>query len=246
MTRNELREYILRQLGSPIHNVEITVDQLNDCITNAVDRFTERHYDSVIMALYKIQLVDGQSSYQLPHSVKSVINVFPGNNVCSSISGLEQMLIPITPMPYQDYLWRMDDVTSITTMRMSIKTWEDAISNQNLIFDWNYSMHRFTLLGDIRNVADKYPSAGVFYLLVYESPDEEIDDLFDNRWLKNYASALSKKQWATNLYKYNGCALPGGAELNYDGIMTDANDEIQKLEEQLEDEFVLPPSFLIG
>lgn len=246
MTIIEFREYILRKLGSPVHNVEVTTAQLNDAILEATDRMTERHYDSVIMSLYKLQLVDGQSQYTLPDSIKTVIHVFPGNNIFSSMSNIEIMLIPIMPMPFQDYLWKLSDVSAITAWRMGVKQWEDAVSNQNLIFDFNSSMHMFTLLGDLQRITAQYPTSGAFWLLCYESPDDSLEDIYDNRWLKQYATALAKKQWATNLKKYDGVPLPGGGTLNHDGLMTDANSEIEALETQLEDEFVLPPSFLIG
>lgn len=245
MTIVDFKKYILRKLGYPLHTIEITDDQLEDCITDAIQRFTERHYDSVIMNCYKLNIIDSQNSYQLPETIKTVINVLPSSNVFNNMSSVENMLIPVFPMPYQDYLWKLSDISAIASWRMSVKTWEDFATNQNVRFDFNYSMHRLNIMGDINNLANKYPTTS-FYLIVYESPAEELDDLYNNRWLKDYAVALSKKQWATNLKKYNGAVLAGGAELNHEGLMSDANEEIQKLEEQLEDEFTLPPSFMIG
>lgn len=252
MTLAELRAFILRKLGSPIHKIELTTEQIDDAIFEAVDRFTERHYDSSILGMYKLTLIQGQNTYTLPSSIKTVVNIFPGNNIFSAMSGMEDLLIPITPMPYQDYLWKLSDVSSIMTYRMAVKQWEDAVSNQNLIFDFNYTMHKITLLGDMNKIMENYPNSNSFYLLVYEAPDTDEEnpgineDIFNNRWLKNYSVALAKRQWATNLKKYNGVPLPGGGDLNHEGLMSDANEEIQRLEEQLEDEFVLPPSFLIG
>ncbi len=252
MTIVELRAYILRKLGSPIHNVEITTEQLDDAIHEAVDRFTERHYDATIMNVYKLDLIQGQSSYVLPASIKTVINIYPGNNIFSAMSGMEDLLIPVSPMPYQDYLWKLSDVSSIMTYRMAIKQWEDSVSNQNIIFDFNYTMHRITIPGDMNRLLEQFPNTSSFYLLVYEAPDTDEDnpgineDIFNNRWLKNYSSALAKRQWATNLKKYNGVPLPGGGDLNHDGLMSDANEEIQRLEEQLEDEFCGFPTMLIG
>jgi hypothetical protein len=246
MTQAEFRAYILRRLGSPIHNVEITNDQLDDCIAEAVDRFTERHYDAIILALYKLDLTAATSSYTLPTSIKTVLHVFPGNNLFSAMSETENLLIPISPMPYADYLMKLSDITSIYTFRMAIKTWEEAISNQNIMFDFNYSMHKITILGSIDKILESYPNTDGFYLLVYECADDSVEDIYNNRWLKAYSVALSKRQWATNIRKYNNIPLPGGGDLNHADLMADANDEIQRLEDQLEDEFVLPPSMQIG
>lgn len=253
MNITQFRAYILRKLGAPFHRVELTNEQLDDSIYEAVDRFTERHYDSVLLSVYKLQLENGKNTYILPNNIKTVINVLPGNNIFSAMTESENMLIPVTPMPYQDYLWKLSDVSAIMTYRMAVKQWEDSVSNQNLIFDFNYTMHRVTILGDINKIRENFPNSDSFYLMVYETPvntaeeGELIDeDIFNNRWLKQYATALAKKQWATNLKKYTGVPLPGGGDINYDGIMNDANEEIQRLEEELSDEWTLPPTFLIG
>jgi hypothetical protein len=246
MTQAELRAYILRRLGSPIHNVEITTDQIDDCIADAVDRFTERHYDAVILALYKLDLTAATSSYTLPTSIKTVLHVFPGNNIFSALSETDNLLIPIAPMPYADYLLKLGDVASIYAWKMAIRTWEDAISNQNIIFDFNYTMHKITILGSIDKILESFPNTDGFYLLVYECADDSVEDIYSNRWIKNFSSALAKRQWATNIRKYNNIPLPGGGDLNHADLMNDANEEIQKLEEILEDEMCLPPSMQIG
>ena len=123
--------------------------------------------------------------------------------------------------------------------------WEDNLYNQNIRFDFNSTMHKLNILGDINTIADKFPT-DTFYLVTYDCPDETLEDLYDNLWLKSYAVALCKKQWAMNLMKYNGAPLAGGAELNHEGIMNEAKEELSALAEQLEDEFTLPPSFLVG
>lgn len=41
----ELKDWILRQLGAPVINVEVTEEQIFDCIDEAIDLFTEFHYD---------------------------------------------------------------------------------------------------------------------------------------------------------------------------------------------------------
>jgi hypothetical protein len=97
-----------------------------------------------------------------------------------------------------------------------------------------------------------YPNTNGFYLQVYEAPDTDEEtpglneDILNNRWLKNYSASLCKRQWATNIKKFNGVPLPGGGDLNHDGLMSDANEEIERLEIQLEDEFCLPSSFIVG
>lgn len=245
MTIIDFKNYILRKLGYPLHSIEITDEQIFDCIKEAVQRFTARHYDGVIMNVYKLQLQSGKSEYRLPNYIKTVINILPSNILTSAMSSFENYLIPLSPIAYFDYLWQLSDITTITMWRYSTELWEDTLYNQNIRFDFNSTMHKLNILGNINSIADKFPTDS-FFLVTYDCPDETLDDLYDNLWLKRYATALCKKQWATNLKKYNGAQLAGGAELNHEGIMTDAKEELEKLEEALEDEFTLPPSFLVG
>jgi hypothetical protein len=58
--------------------------------------------------------------------------------------------------------------------------------------------------------------------------------LWNDRWLKEYATALIKKQWGSNLKKFSGVQLPGGVTLNGETIFNEANDEIMRLEADME------------
>ena len=70
--------------------------------------------------------------------------------------------------------------------------------------------------------------------------------LYNDWWLKKYLTALIKKQWGQNMIKFNGVLLPGGVQLNGRQIYDDGVAEIEKLEQQLKDEYELPPLDLIG
>ena len=52
--------------------------------------------------------------------------------------------------------------------------------------------------------------------------------------LKRYATALIKKQWGSNLSKFNGVQLLGGVEMNGEQIYTQAQEEIERLEQYIE------------
>lgn len=244
MTLQAFKDYILRQLGFPLHNIEMTDEQLTDCIQEAVDRFTERHYDATIESIYALNLIPGQNSYSLPVKIKSVEDLYPGNTIFSALDDNEKMLIPVQGQPFFDYLFKYPDVSTITMSRMNSKMWEDAATNQNIQFDFNATMHMLNIHGDVSRIIGDASNSGKIFLFVQECVVDTI--IYGNRWLKKYAVALAKRQWAMNLKKFNDAPLPGGATLNHDGIMADANEEIEKLNEQLEDEFCLPPSFSIG
>ena len=70
--------------------------------------------------------------------------------------------------------------------------------------------------------------------------------IYNDFWLKKYATSLIKKQWGMNLIKFQGVMLPGGVALNGREIYEDAIRELEELEEALKTEYEIPPLDLIG
>lgn len=73
-----------------------------------------------------------------------------------------------------------------------------------------------------------------------------LSDVWENRFLKKYATALIKKQWGENLKKFGGIQMPGGVTLNGKEIYDEAADDISKMEEELISTNVLPGDMFIG
>jgi hypothetical protein len=71
-------------------------------------------------------------------------------------------------------------------------------------------------------------------------------DIFDDIYLKRYATALIKRQWGANLSKFNGVATLGGVSMNGEQIYSQAIEEIQRLEEQIQLSFETPIDYMIG
>lgn len=73
-----------------------------------------------------------------------------------------------------------------------------------------------------------------------------VSGVWNDRFLKQYGTALIKKNWGENLSKFNGVQLPGGVTLNGQIIKEEATIEITKLEEDMQLLNVLPNDFLMG
>jgi len=71
-------------------------------------------------------------------------------------------------------------------------------------------------------------------------------EVWADRYLRDYATALVKKQWGQNLIKLSGISLPGGVTLDGDKINSEAKEEITKLEEDIQSKYSLPPEFIVG
>jgi len=71
-------------------------------------------------------------------------------------------------------------------------------------------------------------------------------DVWNDKFLKKYATALVKLQWGNNLSKFSGIQMPGGVTLDGVRIMTEAQAEIDKMEEEMFNMNVLPSEIMMG
>jgi hypothetical protein len=73
-----------------------------------------------------------------------------------------------------------------------------------------------------------------------------LSDIWDDRFLKKYATALIKKQWGSNLKKFGGIQMPGGVTLNGKEIYDEASEEIKEIEEDIFNMNSLPSEIFTG
>ena len=71
-------------------------------------------------------------------------------------------------------------------------------------------------------------------------------DVYDDIYLKRYTTTLLKKQWGANLSKFNGVTMLGGVTMNGEQLYTQALEEQNKLEEEIQLAFELPINYMVG
>jgi len=71
-------------------------------------------------------------------------------------------------------------------------------------------------------------------------------DVWGDRWLLRYSTALFKRQWGENLSKFQGIQLPGGIQFDGVRILGEAREEINKLEDEMITSYSLPVHDMIG
>jgi len=62
-------------------------------------------------------------------------------------------------------------------------------------------------------------------------------------------SAIAKSiasEWGMNLIKYQGINLPGGVQFDGQALLSQGNEEMEKIEDTLQDKYELPPDFFTG
>ena len=71
-------------------------------------------------------------------------------------------------------------------------------------------------------------------------------DVYNDRFLKRYLTALLKYQWGSNLSKFQGVQMPGGVTLNGEQIYNEAKEEKRQIEEEVSLKYELPVDFITG
>jgi hypothetical protein len=87
------------------------------------------------------------------------------------------------------------------------------------------------------------------YLIIdcYRILDPRIHtEIYEDRMLKKYLTALIKRQWGTNMSKYSGIKLPGDVTLRGVDITNEAEKEINEIEKEIITKYELPVDFMMG
>lgn len=92
---------------------------------------------------------------------------------------------------------------------------------------------------------DRIPELMVIVGLTRYQANDLGDYIFNETWIKAMAKAKTKKLWGHVVGKYSQ-SLVGGAEINYDRLISEADTEIEMLMEELHDKWVDPAPVLVG
>jgi len=128
----------------------------------------------------------------------------------------------------QQWLSLLDMVIDDSTKHLSFDKHKDQL---RIDMDWNKEVDRDDyLIVECNRVID---------------PDT-YTEVYNDYFLKRYATALIKRQWGTNLLKFEGMQMPGGVTFNGRQLFDDANEEILKLEEECRLNWEQPVDFYTG
>jgi hypothetical protein len=108
-----------------------------------------------------------------------------------------------------------------------------------------YNRHRNRLHIDMNwnNLSD----GELLIIEAYQIVDPDtFTDVWGDRWLAKYCTALIKKQWGNNLKKFSGMVMPGGITFSGQAIYDEAVSEIAELEYEMISSYSLPVSDMYG
>ena len=266
-SRSTFKDYCLRALGFGVIDINVSDNQVDDRIDEALQYFAQYHYDGVEKMYLKYEITqddidraasndtttatdtvdsyvtatfkEGKNFIPMPSSVVSVIQIFPFD---------DQTTNNMFDIRYQLRLNDLYDFSSTSIIHYQMTMKQLDFLSHILVGEkpirFNQHQNRLYLDMDFANDID----VGEFLIIeCYRKIDPSTyADIFDDIYLKRYATALIKRQWGANLSKFQGVQLLGGVEMNGETIYTQAQEEIQKLEEEIQLSFETPIDYMVG
>ena len=242
-TRTELKEFCLRRLGKPVIEVNIDDDQMEDRIDEALAYYQDYHFDGSERTFLKhVVTADDKTNGYISitdSNIIGVINIFDIGDATST-NNLFNVRYQIALNDLYD-LSRYDLVPFYMNF-MNIRFIEEILIGKQPL---RYNRHVNKLHIDM----DWGKVEVGFYLIaeVYAKINPETySDVYGDRWLKRYTTALFKVQWGSNLSKFVGMQLPGGIQFNGDQIYQQGVEDKRNLEQEMISSFSLPVADMIG
>lgn len=242
-TRDQFKQYCLRKLGAPVIEVNVDEDQLDDRIDEALRYYWDYHFDGSERVYYKYQITEEDKINKyvtLPENIIGAVSIF-------SIGDPSVRSDDMFNIRYQIALNDLYTLTSVSLVPYYMVMQHLGIIQELLVGKQpiRYTRHTNRLYVDMDWNTLK---AGTFIIVeAYSIIDPAVyTDAWGDRWLQNYATALIKRQWGTNLKKFEGMQLPGGLSFNGQRIYDEADNEIEAMEKDMVINLSLPAMGMVG
>ena len=227
-TRQELKDYCLRQLGAPVLEINVADEQVDDLLDDTIQYFNERHFDGVEKTYLKYKI--------------SQEDIDRGRGAGGGTVGVGMFSIK-----YQLFLNDLYYFNSVELLQYSMtKTYLEDIdmlltTDKQVRFNQRQNRLYLDIDWESQTVGN--------YLVIecYRAMDpENFSKVYNDSFVKRYLTAAIKKQWGQNLIKFQGVKLPGGVELNGRAIYEDGQRELDEIRQKMSSDYELPPMDLIG
>ena len=263
-SRVEFTEYCLRRLGAPVLEINVDDDQVDDCVDDAIQFFQENCYNGMErcylayeltadditrfgttsnapIAADSTQWVEDNNYIPVPPHVVGISKIFGivGSNIRSNLFGIEYQLF------LNDiYSFGSIDILSYYMVKSYLETLDQVLNNGSFQ-QFRYTMRRDRLYLDVNQ---KFLDEGNYLLIEAHRllDPNDATEMYNDMFLKRYATSLIKKQWGQNLIKFNNVQLPGGITMNGRQLYEDALLEIQQIEGEVLSKYAVPPLDMIG
>ena len=250
-SRPTLIKYCKRALGAPVVEINVDEDQVDDRIDEALQFYQEYHSDAIEKVYLKHQITQTDiNNGKL--AVPVGIAIAAGITNITKVFNLSEGGGSSANMFNFDYQMRLSDLNNVNYMhglidyamsRQHYAMWEMLSDDDDKQFE--FKRHRNTIVMHM-----DWDEVSVGDYLVFEAykilDPATYSDVYNDYYLKRYATALIKQQWGINLSKFEGMVMPGGVTFNGRQIFDDAKEELEKLTEEARLNWEMPIDFYTG
>jgi hypothetical protein len=226
---------------------------VEDRIDDALQYWQDYHFDG-LQKIYYIKAIDqtdidnryldisqAQDSANNTLDIAGITRIFPVTDSQSSINMFD--------LRYQLRLNELYDFTSASYINYTLT--QQHLRSLELMFSGEvpirFQRHMQRLYIDWAWGASEAPVGTKVIAECYAVIDPTIyGRVWNDRWLKEYATTLIKIQWGANLKKFAGIQLPGGVSLNGNVIFDEAMKEKERLEQDMIINYGGPLEFMMN
>ena len=245
-TRQQLKDYALRRLGDPVIEINVDDSQVEDRLDDALQFFAEYHFDGVQKQFYKHQLTadDITNEYidmnQVDSSVITVTRIFEqGNNSVNMFDVRYQMALN----DFYGVRTGMGNMAQYDITKRHLALIQQMLDPEKAV---RFSRVTNKLLIDT-DWSEQFTVGDFVVIEAYSILDPDTyTEIYNDRLLKEYVTSLIKRQWGMNLSKFQNITLPGGLSYNGAELYSQGQEEITKIEEEVQLKYELPPNFMVG
>lgn len=227
-SREEFKDYVLRKIGAPVIQINVSDEQIEDRIDEAISFWRDYHYAGSQLVYLKHQLTqtDIDNGYiELPPQLLGVVRIFDLSSSLSTGSGMFNVT-------YQFVLNNISDIVGYNVQHyymsmQHIQFLQEVLVGRPLV-RFNRNINRLYI-----DVTKDLLVPGEYVIIeAYDIIDgETYTDVWNDRWLQNYASALIREQWGLNLTKFTNMQLVGGVQFNGEQILSEAKADRKEMED---------------
>lgn len=227
-SKQQLKEWILRELGSPVISVNISEQQIEDRIQDALDFWQTYHYEAYRKTYIAHQTTLADKANKFIPLDESVIAV---NGIFKTIGYPGYSSDELFNVDYQlrlNDLWDLSqaNITGYVIARQYIELLNDVLNK--------FPQVRFKTYEGKLYIDTNWDLIGenqfLFIDCYMKLNPEEFPRIYGDRVFRQLACAYARRQWGNNLSKFQNIQLPGGLMMNGAQILEDANAQIEKLE----------------
>jgi len=269
-TRQELIDYCKRQLGAPVLQINIADDQVEDVIDDTLQYYNEHHFDGLERMYLKHQITaddisrfassettqsldnshewEAATNYiEVPDHVFGIQKIFgvSSNWVRNDLFGLNNQYFLMDIFSFGNgFAFGNFDMTNYYMIRQYFETL-DMVVNTGQVVQYRFNKRQDRLYVDIDDA--RLEEGNYLVIDCWRAVDPgSFSQVWNDSFIKRYATAKMKRQWGANLIKFNNVQLPGGITLNGRQIWEDGNNEVNALEAEMLSAYSLPPMDMIG